>query len=191
MLVWSRIVRRRGSLTAVFVLCVAGFGCAASEITEAERDILRRRADETIDVFLEQDPSMASWFDDSYGYAVFPTVTKGAAGVGGARGEGVVYEQGEAIGVSVLSQATIGLQLGGQAYSEVIFFRTQDALEDFTEGGFEFDAQASAVALTAGAAANADYSKGVAIFTATKGGLMYEASIGGQNFSYSPLDQEE
>ena len=120
----------------------------------------------------------------AYGYAVFPTVGKGGIGIGGAYGTGRVYERGRYIGRSNLAQLTIGFQLGGQAYSEIIFFRDKAALDDFTNGNFELGAQASAVAATAGASADADYSDGVAVFTMAKGGLMYEASIGGQKFSF-------
>ena len=105
-------------------------------------------------------------------------------GVGGATGRGVVYEKGEVIGYSRMSQASIGFQLGGQSYAEVIFFQTKEALERFTGGNFEFGAQASAVALTAGVSADVNYRNGVAVFTQANGGLMYEASIGGQKFDY-------
>ena len=115
---------------------------------------------------------------------VFPTVGKGGIGIGGARGKGWVYERGTRIGKATLTQVTIGLQLGGQAYSEVIFFKDKAALDDFTRGNFEFDAQVSAIALTARAAGDLPYRKGVAVVTMGKGGLMYEASLGGQKFSF-------
>lgn len=146
----------------------------------------------------------------AYGYAVFPTIGKGGIGIGGAYGEGRVFEQGKAIGSSELAQVTIGFQLGGQAYSQIIFFEDQRALREFTSGSFEFGAQATAVALTASASAEAStgggagtsvaggqndasinsagYHKGMAVFTIAKGGLMYEASIGGQKFNFTPND---
>lgn len=133
-----------------------------------------------------RDPSIKRFFDSAHGYAVFPTVGKGGVGIGGAYGEGEVYERGRHIGSASLTQVTIGFQLGGQAYSEIVFFRDRRIFDDFKRGNFELSAQASAVAITAGAAANADYSKGVAIFTFVKGGLMYEASVGGQKFSFTP-----
>jgi lipid-binding SYLF domain-containing protein len=108
-------------------------------------------------------------------------------GLGGAYGKGEVYEREALIGVSSLTQLTIGFQLGGQAYSEIIFFKDKEALDDFKGGNFELGAQASAVAATAGASADASYDNGVAIFTLAKGGLMYEASIGGQKFSFEPI----
>jgi lipid-binding SYLF domain-containing protein len=134
--------------------------------------------------FKEKDPGMAKVFADAYGYAIFPTVGKGAIGIGGARGKGDVFERGIRIGRSTLTQVTIGFQLGGQAYSEVIFFKDKTALDDFKRGNFEFDAQASAIALTARASRDLAYNRGVAIVTMAKGGLMYEASVGGQKFSY-------
>lgn len=141
---------------------------------------------QTIATFKTKDPGIKRFFDQAAGYAVFPTVGKGGIGIGGAYGEGKVYKKGKYIGDTSLSQVTIGLQLGGQAYSEVIFFGSSAALGDFTDGNFEFSAQASAVAVTAGASADADYSGGIAVFTMAKGGLMYEASVGGQKFSYTP-----
>jgi lipid-binding SYLF domain-containing protein len=135
----------------------------------------------------EKDPGMAKVFEDAYGYAVFPTVGKGGIGIGAARGKGDVFEQGALIGKSTLTQVSVGFQLGGQAYSEVVFFKDKTALEDFKRGDFQFDAQVSAVALTERASRDLAYSKGVAIVTMAKGGLMYEASVGGQKFSYKPL----
>ena len=140
----------------------------------------------TIRAFLDRDPSLQVFFDQAYGYAVFPTVGKGGIGIGGAFGKGEVYEQGQYIGRTSLTQVTIGFQLGGQKYSEIIFFRNRDALNDFTGGNFEFSAQASAIAVTAGASTDADYDNDVAVFTLARGGLMYEAAIGGQKFSFSP-----
>ena len=136
--------------------------------------------------FKEKDPGMEKIFSDAVGYAVFPTVGKGAIGIGGARGKGWVYQGGAIIGKSTLTQVSIGLQLGGQAYSEIVFFQTKQALDNFKLGHLKLDAQASAVALTARASADLAYRNGVAIVTMAKGGLMYEASVGGQKFSYTP-----
>jgi lipid-binding SYLF domain-containing protein len=145
-----------------------------------------RDVDKAITQLRAKDPGLKIFFEKAYGYAVFPTVGKGGFGIGGAYGEGEVYRQGKFIGTTSLSQLTIGFQLGGQAYTEIIFFKDKRALDDFTSGNFEFNAQASAVAVTAGASADADYDNGVAIFTLPKGGLMYEASVGGQKFSFEP-----
>jgi len=137
--------------------------------------------------FKEKDPGMARVFADAYGYAVFPTVGKGAIGIGAAHGKGEVFERGRRIGTSSLNQLTVGFQLGGQAYSEVVLFKDKTALDDFKRGNFELNAQASATALTARASRDIAYNRGVAIVTMGKGGLMYEASVGGQKFSFKPL----
>ena len=145
---------------------------------------------ETIAKFEEGDPGMQAWFREAYGYAVFPSVGKGAIGIGGARGKGLVYEQRKLVGKVTLTQVSVGFQLGGQAFREVIFFKDKIAFDDFTRGNFEFDAGVSAVALTAGASADLAYNKGVAVVTATKGGLMYEASVGGQKFDYEAMESD-
>jgi lipid-binding SYLF domain-containing protein len=153
-------------------------------------------------------PVAQPFFNNSYGYAIFPTVGKGGVGIGGAYGSGQVYRQGKVVGKSKLFKVSWGLQLGGQAFSQVIFLKDKRAFDEFTQGSFEFDASASAVAITAGAQAQAgtkgttagasagpnsgkqlgaSYVKGYAIFTHVVGGLMYEAAIAGQKFSYKPL----
>ena len=109
--------------------------------------------------------------------------------IGGAAGNGVVFKNDDLIGMAKMTQLTIGFQWGGQAYREVIFFENSEALERFKENRLEFSAQASAVAVTSGASANAKYSDGVMIFTQTKGGLMYEASVGGQKFSFKDISE--
>ncbi len=128
--------------------------------------------------------SLKPYFKKARGYAVFPNVGKGGIGIGGARGSGEVFENGNVIGKTTLTQLSIGFQLGGQAFSQIIFFKDKKSLDRFTEGNFEFGASASAALITEGANASADYSDGVAVHTFSKGGLMYEASIGGQKFSY-------
>lgn len=150
-----------------------------------------KEARETIEVFKKADPGISKFLASAAGYAVFPTVAKGAVGVGGAHGSGVLFEKGNPIGKASLTQVTVGLQLGGQSYSEIIFFQTAAALTDFKKGRFALAAQASAVALAAGASADAKYQNGVAVFTAAKGGLMYEASVGGQKFKYEPFDKKQ
>jgi lipid-binding SYLF domain-containing protein len=133
------------------------------------------------------DPTLVPILNSAAGYAVFPSVGKGAAGVGGAYGKGVLYERGVPVGYCDLSQGTIGFQLGGQAYTEIIAFETQQAVDTFKQGNFRFDAQATAVALKSGAGANAKFTNGVAVFTMDEAGLMFEASVGGQKFSYQPV----
>jgi len=135
----------------------------------------------------KKDPTIEKFFKDSAGYAVFPNVGKGGIGIGGAHGKGLVIANDKVVGQTSLSQVTIGLQLGGQVYAEFIFFKDDNALGNFKRGNFELNAQASAVAVNAGASADADYDKGVAIFTNVGGGLMFEASVGGQTFTYDSL----
>ncbi len=160
----------------------------------------------TINIF-KSSPAVQPFFKTAYGYAVFPTIGKGGVGVGGAYGKGQVYRGGKVTGYTSMTQLTIGLQFGGQAFSQIIFFKDKRAYDEFTSGNFEFGAQATAVAITAGATAQAgtggggasattgsqagkqesSYYKGMAIFTHVKGGLMYEAAIGGQKFNFKPL----
>ncbi len=150
-----------------------------------DKDKLLNDANNAREEFIKKDPLMKNLFDNSAGYVIFPNVGKGAIGVGGAAGNGIVYEQGRAVGKAKLKQLTIGLQLGGQAYREVIFFESQAALNQFKGGNFELSAQASAVAADKGASADVKYRNGIMIFTQEKGGLMYEASVGGQKFDYN------
>jgi lipid-binding SYLF domain-containing protein len=140
---------------------------------------------EAKEAFIKSDGLMQSLFDNSHGYVIFPNVGKGAIGVGGAAGNGIVFENGKSTGSARMKQVSVGFQFGGQAYREVIFFENQAALDRFKQNKFEFAAQASAVAATSGASTNVKYRDGVMVFTQEKGGLMYEASIGGQKFSYS------
>lgn len=163
---------------------VGGWNPLADEKSE-EEGVDEGEIKETIKRLKASDPSIDIFFKKAYGYAVFPSVGKGGLGyLGGAHGKGKVYKKGRYVGRTTLTQVTVGLQLGGQIYSEIIFFKDKKALSDFQEGNFELGAQASAVALTSGASVNADYKDGIAVFTATKGGLMYEASVGGQKFTY-------
>jgi lipid-binding SYLF domain-containing protein len=134
--------------------------------------------------FINADDLMKNLFDNSYGYVIFPNIGKGAIGIGGAAGNGAVFQKGKLIGMAKMTQVSIGFQWGGQAYREVIFFETEADLNRFKENKIEFSGQASAVAATKGAAANVKYKDGVMIFSQIKGGLMYEASVGGQKFKY-------
>jgi lipid-binding SYLF domain-containing protein len=160
----------------------------AARAKEPSRQELITAADDTITTtFKAADPSMAKLFTDTAGYVVFPEVKKGAFIAGGAGGMGVLYEKGKPVGMVKLSQITVGAQVGGQAYSEIVFLQTPAAVATLKENKIELSAQASAVAAKSGAAANARFDKGVAIFTAAKGGLMVEASVGGQKFKYAPF----
>ena len=166
---------------------VAALGLVAvPQVAEAQKE---SDVAETIAKFEEGDPGMQAWFNDAYGYAVFPSVGKGGIGIGGSRGKGLVYDQRVLIGKTTLTEISIGFQLGGQEFSEVIFFKDKTALDDFTRGNFELGAGVSAVALTAGASADLGYNGGVAVVTATKGGLMYEATVSGQKFDYEVINE--
>ena len=146
----------------------------------------RKAAEETINKFKKKDPGMKRFFDSAYAYAVYPTVGTGAFIIGGAHGKGLVYRKGGVIGRSKLSQGTVGLQAGGQAYSEIVFLQDKVALDNLKNGKLKFAAQASAIAVTAGASADAAYEGGVAVFTMGKGGLMLQAAIGGQELTFEP-----
>jgi len=155
---------------------------------------------------LFENAGISKLFETAYGYALFPTIGKGGFVVGGSYGKGRVYEQGRYVGDASMVQASIGFQLGGTGFSQVVFFQDKRALSEFIGGNFEFGAEAQATILTAAAGATANtggssatasggknnaaigssgYNKGMATFTITKGGLMYEASIGGQKFSFT------
>jgi lipid-binding SYLF domain-containing protein len=163
------------------------FATGAAAQTGQKLEKLKDDAREAKSDFIKTDGMMKSLFNSAYGYVIFPNVGKGAIGIGGAAGNGIVYDGDGMIGKAKLTQVSIGFQWGGQAYREVIFFENKDALDRFKENKLEFSAQASAVAATAGASANVKYTDGVMIFTQTKGGLMYEASVGGQKFKYTPF----
>lgn len=185
----------------VAILAFLGLATAISEPAYADE------YSDTIEVFAKAS-AVKPFFNSAYGYAVFPTVGKGGLVIGGAYGTGQVYSQGKITGTAKLVKLTIGLQAGGQAFREMIFFQDKRAYEEFTSGNFEFGADASAVAITAGAQASAgtggasagasagpatgkqaptNYHKGMAIFIHAKGGLMFEAAVGGQKFSFEPV----
>ena len=124
------------------------------------------------------------YFKEAAGFAVFPNIAKAGLGIGGARGNGEVFEDGKVIGSTTVTQLSFGFQLGGQAFSQIIFFQNKRDIDRFTDGNFEFGASASAALITEGANASVDYTNGVAVMTFSKGGLMYEASIGGQKFTF-------
>jgi len=194
------MVRRSLVLVVVLGLCLFGTSWAADEVEDAPK---------AIQVFKSID-GVAPYFDTAYGFAVFPHIGKGGLGVGAARGKGQVY-RGETIsGVATLSEVSWGLQAGGQAYRQIVFFEDASAYNSFTSGNFEFDAGAGAIAVTAsgeasagsqgsqasgsaggesGAAASGrEYRKGMAVFTVGLGGLMYEVSIAGQKYKFKPAD---
>ena len=158
-------------------------GIAATAQNKKDKQVITD-ANHAKTAFIKVDGLMKNLFTNAYGYVIFPNVGKGGLGIGGATGNGVVYQKGVRIGMAKMTQLTVGIQGGGQAYREVIFFEGKNDLERFTDNKIEFSAQTSVVAVTAGASGNAKYSNGVMIFTQTKGGLMYEASVGGQKFKF-------
>jgi lipid-binding SYLF domain-containing protein len=190
-------------MTRLALLAAAVFVMAAS-VARADQ------YDDTIALFKNAGQS-AEYFDKSYGYAVFPTVGKGGLGVGGARGTGRVFKQGEHIGDTTMTQLSVGLQAGGQSFSQIIFFEDERALDEFISGAFELDAGVGAVAITSAAGASTGttgsragasggkkdaatiggFHKGLAIFTIVKGGGMLEASVAGQKFKFKPLESRE
>jgi lipid-binding SYLF domain-containing protein len=172
--------------TASSLLFLAAIGCRTAPSTADGKADLEARAEVALSKAKVADASLARMARDSAGQAVFPSVGKGAIGVGGAYGKGVLYERGAIVGYCDLTQATVGLQLGAQSYTEILVFQNADTLAAFRQGTFTFDAQATAVVVKSGTAANANYSRGVAVFTMDEAGLMFEAAVGGQKFSYQP-----
>ena len=171
-------------LVAGVVGLLALAGCSpAPKSVEAKTEI-ETEANVALAKAQRSDPSLAKLLREAAGYAVFPTVGKGAWLVGGAYGKGVLYENDKIVGYCNLTQASVGLQWGGQSYTEIIAFETKEAVNYFKTGNFAFDAQATAVAIKSGAGANAKYSNSVAVFTMDEAGLMLEASVGGQKFGY-------
>ena len=172
----------RKMILAAVTLSIAGWVGSSWAWDSAEVKKLEPNVAITIANLKEKDPSAQSLFDKSAGYAVFPSVAKGGLGIGGARGKGLLIVAGETVAVVTLTQLSIGFQAGGQAYSEYIFFEDAVALGNFRRGNYELGAQVSAVAIVVGASADTKFNGGIAILTMAKGGLMYEASVGGQKF---------
>jgi lipid-binding SYLF domain-containing protein len=193
----STKVKLRVALVAALML-----GASGAVLAQKVEDL-----SETIDLF-KGIPHVAPYFESAYGYAVWDRIGRGGLGIGGARGRGQVYVGGKVTGFSTLSDITIGLQAGGQAYRQVIFFQNKAAYDKFVGGNFEFEAAASAVAVTASAQASAGtqssqasagagapntgvgagYQSGLQVFTMAEGGLMYQATIGGQKYSFKPVE---
>lgn len=148
---------------------------------------LAKESEDALDAMIKDTPKLKAFYDEAYGYVVFPKITKAGFVIGGAGGNGVVYKNHEIVGTSKLKQGSFGLQAGGQQYSEVIFFENESAYDHFINGNLKFDGQASAVAIKQGASIDVAYKDGVSVFTKTGGGLMLEASVGGQHFSYKPI----
>ena len=170
----------------LFALVALAAISAAAEFQPDVNEELQLDAAKAILAIKQADPGIQAFFDSAAGYAVFPNVGKAGFVVGGAYGKGLVIAAEQVEGYTTMTQATVGLQLGGQKCALFIFFKDRVAIEQFKRGNFEFSAQASAVAVTAGASADTSYDKGVAVFTHAAGGLMVEGSVGGQKFTYEP-----
>jgi lipid-binding SYLF domain-containing protein len=175
-------MRKSALLAAIFIFLAAPVALWAFEPDTS--DEMQLSVAKAILDAKASDPSLDKFFNGAAGYAVFPKVGKGGIGIGGAHGKGLVIVNDQAVGKTSLSQVTVGFQLGGQVYSQFVFFKDDTALGNFQRGNFELGAQASAVAVTAGASADANYDGGVAVFTHVSGGLMYEATVSGQKFKY-------
>jgi len=166
-------------IIAMLVVAFAGEALAADDKAELTAAVKEASAE-----LVKKDEGLKDSMQKAKGYVIFPSVGKGGLGVGAAAGTGQLLEKGKVMGEAKLRQVSIGLQAGGQAYIELICFEDQTSLDNFKKGNFEFSAQVSAVAVTAGVAKNAKYEKGIMVLTLAKGGLMYEASVGGQKFKY-------
>jgi len=168
------------------VVLVSATGCSPVPKNVENKQVLEAEIREAIVQFKQMDPGIQRFFDQSSGYAVVPKVFKGAFWIGGAYGKGMLYENEQVTGYCSMSQATVGFSFGGEFFREIIFFREQSDIAKFKSDEYTLSAQATAVALTAGAAAKADYKDGMAVFVMTDAGLMVDASVGGQKFTFVP-----
>jgi lipid-binding SYLF domain-containing protein len=181
---------KRLTVATAAVLAATLSLAVGAENKELERKQLAADVKNAIQAFTNADSTLPNALKKAAGYAVFPSVAKGGLVVGAAHGDGEVYADAKLIGWAKLTQVTVGAQVGGQEYSQLILFETQQALEKFKESGFAMSAQVSAVAAAEGASGNAKYIDGVMVFTRARQGLMAEASIGGQKFHFEPVPQE-
>lgn len=173
----TSIFKKLALLTFVLALCASVSFAQNNKEKERIADAKATKA-----AFISENDKTAKFFNSAYGYAIYPSIGKGAVGIGGAHGNGILFKGGAVQAPTSMSQVTVGFQWGGQAYMEVVFFEDQRAYDNFVSGKLKLSGQASAVAVTAGASFDVKYNDGVAIFTMVKGGLMYEASVGGQKF---------
>ncbi|HXI83350.1 MAG TPA: hypothetical protein VNL17_04575 [Verrucomicrobiae bacterium] len=177
---------RLTGLIAVVVLA----GAMAASADDQQQPTLDTEVKDAIQLFKKTDSTIGKLFDTAYGYVVFPGIGKGAVGIGGAAGNGQVFEKGTLVGTARMTQITIGAQLGGQKFAEVIFFEDKPSLDSFKGSEWAMSAGVSAVAAAESASADAKYKQGVVVFTVAKGGLMFEASVGGQKFKFTPLEKK-
>ncbi|HEY4330118.1 MAG TPA: hypothetical protein VGN88_10320 [Phycisphaerae bacterium] len=167
---------------------LAACGTTPNPGTTDDRINTHDQATGALSQFEQTDATLQSKLDNAYAYAIFPEVVTAAVGVGGAHGNGEVYQHGQLIGYADMSQANVGVQLGAQKYAELILFENDARLSDFQHSTIEFDARATAVAASSGAAATANYSNGVIVFSMPQSGLMFQAAVGGQKFRYTPVN---
>lgn len=179
-------MKKLGIVGLVVIICFMSITPVFAQ-SKAKKDKIIADSKTAKAEFIEADSLMKGLFSRAYGYVIFPNVGKGGLVIGGASGNGTVYERNKVVGLAKLSQVTIGFQAGGQAYREVIFFEKKKDLDRFKESKFEFSAQVSAVAVTEGISKDIEYADGIMVFTMQKGGLMYEASVGGQKFEFKKL----
>ena len=179
-----RNMKRLRRTSALTVLLAATLGMSLA----VRADDMKAEAAAALKAFQAADSSLTKLIGDAAGYAIFPSVGKGGFIIGGQRGKGLVYEKGKLVGEATMTEVNIGAQVGGETFSELILFMTPEALRDFKGSNWEMSAKVSAVAATEGAAKDAKYQQGVAVFTLTKGGLMVQATVGGQKFKYKPLE---
>ncbi len=176
-------------VTMLAALVAAAAACSTVP-PGGDQQALLDNAKSSYNDFVSQDSTLPPLIDKCYAYAIFPSIGKGAIGIGGAYGRGVVVQGGQNIGWTDLTQGTLGAQLGGQTYSELIIFKDKATLDNYESGDFALSATASAVAAASGAAAAVKFDNGVAVFVRGVNGLMFEASIGGQSFGYRPMGQQ-
>ncbi|OBX21142.1 MULTISPECIES: lipid-binding SYLF domain-containing protein [Bizionia] len=171
------------TLKTIMAACLLFITVGTTAQNDKDKKIMKD-AEHAKTMIMEKDAGFEKFFKNASGYVIFPNVGKGGLIVGGASGNGVVYENGKAVGMADLKELSVGLKAGGQAIVEVVFFETDEALAEFKEGNFEFGAEASAVAVDKGVSQNTNYSDGVIVLTMPKAGLMADISVVGQKFSY-------
>jgi lipid-binding SYLF domain-containing protein len=181
---------KRALLSVVVVAgCAAmNVGCESEPKNQEQQESMRDSARAALTSMQSKDDTLDDVINHAAGYVIFPNVGKGGLVVGGAQGRGEVFEKSNFIGYAQLQQASVGLQAGGQTFRELIVFQDQAALDRFKAGKVEFAANVSAIALKAGAGASAEFKEGIAVFVQPTGGLMAEAAIGGQRFTFTPAE---
>ncbi len=179
-------MKHKVSILAAMAFVVMA-GCATAPKTAKEKSALITEANSTLNAMMIRDPGIRNVVDRSAGYVVFPKIAKGGLLVGGAYGRGVVYHHGRAVGYAELNQGSLGAQIGGQTFSELIVFQDPNKLAKLENGKFDIGANASGVVVTAGAAASANFDQGMAVFLMPSGGLMAELSLAGQQINFQPI----